>query len=93
MTIFHGVVNFQNDKGLHAKIKTVFKNVIVLQIFNEKEEFQVQINFYKDGGPWNYRIKKNQGKMGLGVHTLVKPLMGQIDSVIDNHLADKILLE
>lgn len=90
-------VHFAESDGMYGTVKTIYKKVVVLQIFTEKDEFQCQINFYKPTGKWKYKIKKPVLYFltsGYFENIIIpRYIVPQLDNIVDNHLVDKILLE
>lgn len=92
---YHGIINFENKQDLHAKVKTVYKNTIVLHIYDNEETLHAQVNFHKDRR-WKYKVKKDKQRLTSSGYfeAIIIPryILPQLDSFIDNHLVDKILL-
>lgn len=93
-----GTINFDNKQDLHAKVKTAYRKTITMHIVDEQGDVKFQINFFKpsERQGWKHRIKKDkEGYTFSGyfesiiIPNYIKP---QLDSFIDNHLVDTILL-
>lgn len=92
---YHGIINFDNHQDLHAKVKTVYTNTIVLHIYDNEEVFHAQINFHKNRR-WKHKIKKDKQSITASGYfeAIIIPryIEPQLDNFINNYLVDKILL-